>query len=182
MITLYLALIDEYDDKKRFEQLFHLFKQDIFHISYKILKDNHAAEDATQETFIYIARNIKKIDDIYSKKTKNFIYIIAKNRAIDIYRKRRDELPLHLDTYLEFQNYHDIDFEIIENEQIKAVAKVIASLPITYSRALELNLFYGLSRHEIADLLGISYNAVKLRILRGRKLLIKELRKRELYN
>ena len=55
----------------------------------RVLNNPALAEDIIHTVFIKLAFKTKKIDDIFSKKTKDFLIVIIKNTAIDFYRKRK---------------------------------------------------------------------------------------------
>lgn len=54
-------MIEDFEDKKRFEKLYLLYKQDMYAIAYKILNNVH---DAVHQSFLRIANNFEKILDI----------------------------------------------------------------------------------------------------------------------
>ena len=84
---MYMSLIDNEDDKIKFEDIYNKYKKMMFWIANQILKDERDIEEVVQDSFIKIIRNLDKIEKINSKKTKSFISIIVKNTAIDVYRK-----------------------------------------------------------------------------------------------
>ena len=57
MIALYLACLENADDRRRFEEIWHACKRLVFHTAYTILRDEHLAEDVMQEAFFYLARH-----------------------------------------------------------------------------------------------------------------------------
>lgn len=178
-MLIFFTLIDDEGDIHKFEQLYHLYRQYMFAVCNSILHDSHSAEDAVQDSLLYIAKNMKKIKDIESRETKNLVQIISRCRAIDIYRKNQKHNHLNLDeigTY--FTSDDSIDLSLIQNERIREIADAILSLPVIYSRALELLIYYGLSQHDIAELSGVSYSTIKSRIKTGRKMLAQELHRR----
>ena len=61
MIQLYLTLIDDEEDKVRFEHAYYRYRKLMHREAKKILKDGHRAEDAVQEAFFRIARNFHKV-------------------------------------------------------------------------------------------------------------------------
>ena len=68
MIAIYLSLIDE-NDMSRFEKIYYKYKNLLFYIANGILPDITDAEDAVQEAFIRIAKNMDKIEDTESVAT-----------------------------------------------------------------------------------------------------------------
>ena len=86
-MIMYMSLIDNEDDKIKFEDIYGKYKKMMFWIANQILNDERDIEEVVQDSFIKIIRNLDKIEKINSKKTKSFISIIVKNTAIDVYRK-----------------------------------------------------------------------------------------------
>lgn len=77
MIALYLSLVDE-NQKDKFEKVYYKYKDLMFYIAYEVLRNERDAEDAVQEGFLRIAKNISKILDVNSSKSKNFVVLITK--------------------------------------------------------------------------------------------------------
>ena len=90
-MLLYLSLIETEEDKIKFEDIFNSYKKTMYYVANSILKDEHYSHDAVQNSFLKIIKNIDKIEDVKSNKTKGFIVTIVKNSSIDIYRKLQME-------------------------------------------------------------------------------------------
>ncbi|HFL3113362.1 TPA: RNA polymerase sigma factor, partial [Clostridioides difficile] len=90
-MLIYLAMLELEEDKVKFEKIYEKYRQIMFYVANKILKDDHLAEDAVHNAFIRIIKNIDKIDEVDSPRTKAFIVIIVERIAIDFYRKRKRE-------------------------------------------------------------------------------------------
>ncbi|WP_343120639.1 RNA polymerase sigma factor, partial [Clostridioides difficile] len=74
-----------------------------------ILKDDHLSEDAVHNAFLRIIKNIDKIDEVDSPRTKAFIVIIVERIAIDFYRKRKREKVSDIEE--EYKN-REVNFSI----------------------------------------------------------------------
>ena len=72
-MIMYMSLIDNEDDKIKFEDIYNKYKKMMFWIANQILKDERDIEEVVQDSFIKIIRNLDKIEKINSKKTKSFI-------------------------------------------------------------------------------------------------------------
>ena len=59
-------------------------------LSYSILKDYQYAEDITQEAFLILSQNMDKLDNIYSARSRNYVYTITKNLTISKYRSLKN--------------------------------------------------------------------------------------------
>ena len=62
-----MSLIDNEDDKIKFEDIYNKYKKMMFWIAILILKDERDIEEVVQDSFIKIIRNLDKIEKINSK-------------------------------------------------------------------------------------------------------------------
>ena len=171
-MIVYLQMIDLLEDQSKFEKIYYTYRGLMFHIAKSIVRQEQDAEDAVHEAFIKIARNINKISDPLSPKTRAYVVQIVENTAIDQLRKKRrhvDEVPLedHLGVSLEYSG---------ENR----VVKEILSLPAYDREVLLLRYDMGYSVRETAQILGISYVATRKREQRAKRRLMEKCKEEEL--
>ena len=170
-MLIYLSMIELEEDKNKFEQLYITYKQTMFYVANRILKDEYLAEDVVHQAFLRIIDNLSKIDKIDCHKTKGFIVIIVENIAIDFYRKRKRENNISFDKieiYIE-------DIKAKDNFILSDIEEAILKLPINYSTVLRLKYSQGYSNKEVAQILNISEENVRQRISRARKRLTENL-------
>lgn len=171
MLSSLLMMLDSEEGRVRFSALFRHYYSYVFQIAYEILQDETHAEDAVQETFVAVIRHFEKIDEIVSRKTRNFLRIITRNKAIDIYNKRKRQYEHFLD---------DFPQEILSapEENSNTVLSAIEQLPENFQEILMLRYDSGYSTTEIADMLGISTENARKRLSRA-KSAFAEILKRE---
>ncbi len=152
-----------------------------------ILRDHALAEDAVQQAILKIIDKFAKFPDGDADITRRFMKVVARNTAIDIYnsRKKMNAKCEYIDAVQnEETNAYSIGRtpcdELIAKENKSAIYKAIDSLSKKYRDVLLLEKLYGYSQKEIAEILNISYSAVKKRMERASKMLKEELRKEEL--
>lgn len=178
-MLIYLAMLELEEDKIKFEKIYEKYKQIMFYVANKILKDDHLAEDAVHNAFLRIIKNIDKIDEVDSPRTKAFIVIIVERIAIDFYRKRKREKVSDIEE--EYKN-REINFSI-EDEVCKSnLAIALAKLNESYFQVLSLKFQYGFSNKEIANALNLGEENVYKRIQRARKKLKEILKEMEVEN
>lgn len=165
---IYLMMIDTEEDKDNFVILYNKYRELIQKVCYNILKDNQLAEDATHETFIKLINNMDKVKDIESNETKRYLITIAKNSAIDLYRKcfKRRTHEINFD---EMDSMEGEVTYINECEDNKIV-EILKHLPALYRDVLLLKYSNCYSNKEIASVLNISEETVRQRISRGKKM------------
>lgn len=156
--------------------------------AYNILKDYALAEDAVHQSFIKIMSNMNKINHNNEAKIRNFLVIICRNTAIDIYKKRlylnenSKSLDYETDDDDNIIDYREPSKILIDKENIEKLANYIDKLPQIYKDVLLLEKLHNNTKEEIAKLLGIKYETVRKRSLRARKMLIEALEKEEEIN
>lgn len=141
-------------------------------VAMSILHDNQLAEDAVQEAFFRIAKNINKIGEINCHETKGYVVIIVKNVALTM---RKKLLNLGFDEEdeenEELNGYDDVESSVFEKISVEKITNAILSLPETYRQAVYLSVVYEYKAGEIAKVLDISQEAVRKRLQRGREIL-----------
>lgn len=176
MLAFYLTLVDSEAGKSKFEIIYHKYAKRMYTMAYSVLHNHEDAEDAVHEAFIAIARNIKSIDDPASQRTLSYVLKAVKNTAINIKNKKNRE-PKY--TYIdEIKSMADKDFlEMLEiQDDYNNVIKAINALDEKYSDVLYMHFVEGMQAGEIADLLGRKKATVKQQLVRGKKLLLNNLK------
>lgn len=166
MIAFYLAMIDSPEEKNKFTLVYEKYRNLMFYVANGILKDELLSEDAVQEAFIRIAKNIRKIDDVNSPSTKRFIVIIVENVAKSMYVKHRNSSD-H-EEFCDDMNYKVNVDSVFTNVSAKELVEEILNLPEKQRKILYLYEIYGYKYSEIAYLLGMKEPAVRKQAQRAR--------------
>ncbi len=140
----------------------------VYSLAYKVLQDHQLAEEVTQDVFTNVWRAAPSFDPKKSRFT-TWLTSIARNRAIDILRRRRSRGltgggEAELNTAV---TRADERFSPEHHLQALAVREALQQLPPTQREVLELAYFGGLTQREIAEHLGIPLGTVKTRIRLG---------------
>ena len=152
------------------EKLYYKHRDELYWFAYGILKDDQEAQDAVQMTFEKVVKSADKLDFSVGQRVRGMLREICRNSCIDICRikKKEDtsalpekELEIPVDTY----NPENI---ILSNELINDIQNSIRNLAPPYR--IVLLLYWGGSKNleDVAQILGISYEAAKKRLYRGR--------------
>jgi len=161
-------------DKAAFGELFTRYEGRIFGYLYRMVGDRAWAEDLAQEAFIRAHQHLNRLGPPYD--FKSWIYRIAANLAIDGLRRHRPEAPLpDWDAGeatgpepADERGGTDPEQEVRRAEVRQAVWRTLHNLPEGYRQILLLRELEGLSYQEIADILGISLDNVKVTLHRAR--------------
>ena len=129
-----------------------------------LLGNRSDAEDAVQDTFLTLVRKAPRFSS--PEHEKAWLLKVARNRSLDMLRKRRN-LPEPLD-----------DVSLPDMGGVPDLFGALSELPEIYRSALCLHYVEGLSVGEIAAVVKRSPSAVKMRLMKGRELLKNEMEDR----
>ena len=179
-------------DKQAFEHLVNEYSKLVYSICYRVLKSTSkdgAAEDAAQESFVKIWKNLSEFDSSKSK-FSTWAYRISMNTAIDhrrsLIRKNETSFDGQLEKAGEGSLSFSADIESCDEGNItkiglaKYVDELIVNLPEKQARCLILYFKEELKQTEIAEIIGASVKAVESNILRGKKKLLEILQQRNI--
>jgi RNA polymerase sigma-70 factor (ECF subfamily) len=165
------------------QELMARYQGAAYRYAWRVFHDHHTAEDVTQEFFVKLFRNAARYQPRGHFTT--YFYRVLANLCFDLLRKRRRRRKVqavHLDpiesegTELEpIAGPTDPDGPLRSQEAKDAVHASLSSLPMHVRAALELREFEGLRYREIAEVMDVSLNEVKVLLHRGRKLLARAL-------
>lgn len=177
-------MIEDEKSRSKLELLYNNYKYTMLYVAKSILKDQYLAEDAVHKAFIKIIDNLHKIDDPICNKIKSFLVIIVRNVAVDMYNHiKKQNIVTFDETYIIKEDTDSSPLElIISEESIENMVENINKLDVKYSDVILLKYFYEYSEIEIARLLDISHENVRVRLHRGRKMIKEMMKKGDLFN
>ncbi len=181
MLGLYLAMLDTPDEKSKFEDLYNKYKSTLITVAYQILKDRTLSEDAVQETFLALARNMKNISGRNCIQIRNYLIIIVRNASYRIYSKQKKEICIE-DIDENIPDLQNIEIDTEDKAAQQKLMALIKTLDEKYADILILKYFYDLPDKEIARTLGISLENAKIRLHRGKIMLKNKLSEVESYD
>ncbi len=151
------------DDGARFEALFAAYQQPILNYLYRLVGDAARAEELCQEAFTRAFSARRSMDHV--ENVRAWLYRIATNTARDHLRRRRllAWLPL-----FDEDPALSVDGPEAASAETLPVRKALSRLEPELRVPLVLYTCQELSTQEIADIMGISRDAVKQRLVRAR--------------
>jgi RNA polymerase sigma-70 factor (ECF subfamily) len=166
-----------------FNEVYEEFHPKILHYLSR-LTNPHEAEDIAQEVFEKVNRSLRNFKG--ESKLSTWLYRIATNTAIDrmrtpSFKRSSEHTSLDEGTGTEDRNVWSghtkthIDQTVIRKEMSECVREFIDRLPSDYKTVILLSEIDGFKNREIADVLQISVDTVKIRLHRARARLKKEL-------
>lgn len=171
------------DIKYTFENIYKNESDSIFRFCLIRVSDREQAMDITEEAFLRLWQNLLAGKEILNYKA--FLFTITRNLIIDWYRKKKSIPFVKMNDSVfgeEDIGYDPSDEMSISLLEIGAEGRYlmekIGELQETYRQPVYLRFVEDLSPGEIGEILGISANAVSVRINRG----LLELKKKAGYN
>jgi RNA polymerase sigma-70 factor (ECF subfamily) len=126
--------------------------------------DVEIARELCQDTFLAAYQALPRLKG--ELKLSAWLHTIALNRARSHHRRRRLRAFLPLEDEGLPNGERDVQEEVAEHELVR---RALARIPAKYARPLLLQTASGLSCREIAQVLGSTEGAVKVRLLRARE-------------
>lgn len=168
------------NDQQAYAELMRLYRDSIYYMLFKIVKNSDDAEDLTLETFGKAFRYLDRYTPQYAFST--WLFRIAVNNSID-YIRHKNNSPQYIDNDLYEDDTQTLvdrlasdttpnpEQEVIEKQKIQMLHLAVAQLPEKYRKVVELRYFEDLSYEEISQHLSISLSNVKIQILRAKNML-----------
>lgn len=150
-----------------FEQIYVEYYKSVYKYLLTITKDNHLAEEITQETFYKALVNIKKYNPDYKMLT--WLCTIAKNIYYSTYEKNKRYVTLK-DNYVKEE---DIINQLISNEKSEELLKIVHNLEEQYKEVFILRVYGELSFKQIGNIFSKTESWARVTYYRS-KLKIKE--------
>ncbi len=150
-------------DTRAFEALFQRYSRPVHGYLSRLTGSPAAAEDLVQQTFLSVVRSRGRF--LEGARVKPWLYAIATNAARDWQRRRRpeeltEEGELPTSVPAEAPTARDTGLE-------RAVQRALEQLPEGQRLPIMLHRFEGMGFAEIAESLGLTETAVKVRAHRG---------------
>jgi RNA polymerase sigma-70 factor (ECF subfamily) len=140
------------------------FAANVYGYARSIVRDDHEAEDVTQQVFAKLITSISKYEQRQVPFTA-WILRITHNLAIDHLRRLR-AIPCE-----EVRGAEDADGADVNRERVKSLEAGLSQLPDEQRKVLVLRHIVGMSPAEIAERLGKSEGSIHSLHHRGRRAL-----------
>jgi RNA polymerase sigma-70 factor, ECF subfamily len=149
-----------------FHRLVTRYQRRVFAVCYRVLGSSSDAEDATQETFLRLARNAGSFRG--DAQVSTWVYRIARNVSTDHvrYDARRPSTPV--DDLTRVGHEPEAEDAIAASETAVAVRAALAQLEERSRILLLLVAVEGLSYAEAAEVVDLPVGTVKSRVSRAR--------------
>ncbi len=157
-------------DANAFTVLVDRYKDLVYTLAIRMMKNKEEAEEVAQDTFIKAYKSLIRFKG--DSKFSTWIYRVAYNTCLDRLKKnKRQQYTVAIDEYTEHQvkTLDNALDKIEEQEKQQAIQSCLELLPSEDSFLLTLYYFEELSLDEISKIVGLKPNNVKVKIFRSRK-------------
>ena len=146
--------------------LFHRHSQRLFSYFLRLTGSREASEDLVQEVFVRILKYRRR----FQARGSGFlpwVFRMAHNVGMDHFRRRRPAADADQEVSEMAADDHSPEERLQDRESLRLLERALRQIPLTGREALVLARFHGKKYTEIAEILGCSVGAVKLRVHRG---------------
>ena len=168
-----------------FDRMYGRFRKPILNYVFQRVRDEHLAEELTQEIFLKVYRFRDSYQPGFQFST--WLWTIARNTLTDWMRKdgtsqeqafdgSEDALP---DIEQIPASEPNIELKMVEETDLSEIGPLVGSLTLAQRNVLLLRIVHQHSFQEISEKLGMSLASVKCLFQRGKLALAKTARKRE---
>ena len=170
----------DHNDQQAYAELMRLYRDSIYYMLMRMVKNKDDAEDLTLMTFGKAFRYLDKYTPQYAFST--WLYRIALNNSIDFLRVKNN-MPQYFEEDLYTSSTTSIidqsednlqrtpEDEVIDKQRLQLLRAAVAELPERYRKVIELRYYEDLAYEEIAERLGLTLSNVKIQILRAKNML-----------
>lgn len=176
-LQLVHAAID--GDQKAYGELMDRYRESIYYMMLKMVKNTDDADDLTIEAFGKAFNRLKQYSPNYAFST--WLFKIASNNCIDFIRKKRikvtsmdsgikntDGETVYIDAR---SNTLDPEETIMQKQKVLHMRSLVSKLKPRYRILVEKRYFEELSYEEISEELGLPLGTVKAQLFRARDFL-----------
>jgi RNA polymerase sigma-70 factor (ECF subfamily) len=171
-------------DPARFDALYRRYLAQVYSYAYYELGNHHAAEDATEQTFLAALANLGRFEERArpadgegASTFRVWLFRIARNVVANERRSARRHPAAELDDELAavIADPLDVEGRAVRNEEALAAWRAVGRLPGDRRRAVVLRFVDEMSTAEIAGVLGRSEGAVRVLIHRALRSVARDL-------
>jgi|SRR5574344_93433 RNA polymerase sigma-70 factor, ECF subfamily len=157
-------------EQEAFRETFYRYYADLVIFSCNILKDKYAAEDVVQDFFIKFWQE-RKFMSVSS--LKGYLFLSVKNASLNLIRDELSREKRNVGYSNEISRGlfegHSVYDQQIEENKLERIKNSIEKLPDSRKRILVLCYYHNMKYREVAELLNISINTVKVQMGRALK-------------
>jgi len=179
MLSFYISMLDSDEEREDFATFYSEHQGRCLATANAITRNHAWAEEAVQNAFLRMIQHKEKYFTDLRKRTGTLIVIMVKSEALNILRREKRLDHSLLEDVEQFVANDEPDaFSVVAGKEALNRLKYAVSQLDEVSQALyEMKYVLEKTDGEIADIIGMSKNAVAIRLHKIRKGLIEALKK-----
>ncbi|SFW13456.1 RNA polymerase sigma-70 factor, ECF subfamily [Sinomicrobium oceani] len=163
-----------------FAFLVEKYKDMVFTLSIKMLKDREEAEEITQDVFMISYRSLREFRG--DSRFSTWLYRIAYNKCLDVLKRKGRYVIVDYPDRLTGVPHEALNAlqQIVEKDRNEAVRQAVKLLPEDDRVLVWMYYFDEMSIKEIAKVVNLSEANIKIKLFRSRKILYRLLENNKL--
>lgn len=169
-----ILAIEDSEDQAFMIELYCQYERLIWSEIRKRLKDEHDPEEVFQDCLVKLVRHVKKLRSMENRNMVNYMITTVRNTCIDVLRKKT---KVHLDSVDDeqwggqytLQTDEDMETLLYRREAAEWLEIIWPLLDERSRYLLEGKYFLELTTYEMAAVLNITHDSVRVELSRARK-------------
>ena len=159
-------------DKHLLEALYHRYYKELYIFVYSLCGSETVTDDILQDTFL---KALLALKDSHTN-MRAWLYMVARNLFYNQQKKKSQEILMEeQECFPEKNRYEDLLEKILEEENRRILYQAIRRLEVKKREVIQMQYFGGMSQKEIAAVLHITPENVRVLAYRAKKELKKDL-------
>ena len=166
--------VDGEDDQQFMERIYQEFNLLIYKHACRYFIDQAEIDDVVQQSYLKLMKYLPKLRSLERNILPGYIVNVVKSVAIDQVRKNRRKPSVYFSELMDnfdesFVNPISLEDEDWEMVNIRQFVQAILNLPESDQNILKAKYFLEWSNKDIAGMLGIKENALRVRLHRAKQ-------------
>lgn len=160
----------ECDGTKLIEAVYIRYAPQLKGMAYSIVGDSNASEDIVHDCMLNTLKNIEVFETLDDKKQKAYLISAVENLSknyLTRHKKRFIPIEPQSDYFTFFTAEENPELLAEENISHEYILEEIAKLNVRDRKAIELKYIFGMSDRNIAPILNIKENSVRMTVRRS---------------
>jgi RNA polymerase sigma-70 factor (ECF subfamily) len=148
-------------DQRAFTKIYQAFKKMVYAVIVRMVRSPEDAEDLTVQAFTRVWEHRDTMESMAH--LKNFLFISARNSAIDYLRARRHskvELTPEIAEEIDSCNGSEYETDVLFGELVQDILALIDKMPKVRGKVFRMRFLEELSAKEVAEQLDLSIHGV----------------------
>ena len=145
--------------------LYERYKLKLFGFFYRMHSNTAVSEDLVQIVFVKILRARQSFTG--EGEFSMWMYTIARNASYDNFKKSKKRHEDIFDYANSLESNENIEQDFSKNEEVKLLNRALQCLDHDHKEVLQMSRFENLKYSQIAEIIGVSEGAVKMKVKRA---------------